>query len=270
MVESNDKKSSNNGQSLVNLAVDLAKSVPLDENSKNIAGHELGKTVVTLTKAINLVLSPLAGTVYGYEKIHDFVIKTLQGKLNKVPKENVIPPKGNIVGPALESLKFLDDTQNDMLLKNMYANLIASAINKDKEESVHPAFVEVINQLDSKDISLLEAFRKQTSIPFIRIYSRSAPDSLGQSILLRYLFHKEIRSQIEHFSLNSSIDNLERLKLITVYSEHYYTDDTLYDEMRTCETYTSAQMTLGQRFVESKGMVEITAFGTKFLHSCTD
>ncbi|HCR3184436.1 TPA: DUF4393 domain-containing protein [Morganella morganii] len=273
MSEDNNDSVKKVTQSATGLAVDLIKSVPLDESTKNTAGGEIGKTIVTLTKAINVALTPVSLTIFGYEKIKGFIETTLKEKLSKVPEENIIPPKGNIVGPALENLKYLDENKEDLSIKNMYANLIANAINKETKDSIHPAFVDIIKQLENNDVMLLEAMRVQNAIAFIRV-ERTLPSDkgAGELVVIKYLFNNEIGKSV-NFNLNSlysSIENLERLKLITVNDSRFFTDDSLYEKIRSGSTYLSLKAELKESFHERLGMVEITTLGQRFLSVCTD
>ncbi|HAT3807774.1 TPA: DUF4393 domain-containing protein [Morganella morganii] len=273
MSEDNDDSVKKVTQSATGLAVDLIKSVPLDESTKNTAGGEIGKTIVTLTKAINVALSPVSLTIFGYEKIKGFIETTLKEKLSKIPEENIIHPKGNVVGPALENLKYLDENEEDLSIKNMYANLIANAINKETKDSIHPAFVDIIKQLENNDVMILEAMRVQNAIAFIRIKKkRPSDEGSGELIVMKYVFNNEIVQSVEFNpnSLYSSIENLERLKLITVSDDRFFTDDTLYEKIRNEPTYLSLKTKLQEYFHESLGMVEISTLGQRFLSVCTD
>ncbi|MEQ5728695.1 DUF4393 domain-containing protein [Providencia alcalifaciens] len=273
MSESDKKKSSNNfTQSATGLAVDLIKSVPVSDDAKNKAGDEIGKTLVTLTKAINVALTPVSLTIFGYERIKDFVSVTLKDKLKKVPEENIVPPKGNIVGPALENLKYLEDTPDELSLKNMYANLIANSINKDTKDIIHPAFVDIIKQLDHKDILILEEMRNQKLIGFISIKRKHEDIKQGKSIVFNFLLNNKFNATVNFDGemLNSALENFERLKIIKIREGEYYTNNAIYDEISNESTYKHAKEKLGEFFEESKGMIEITTLGQRFLKVCTD
>ncbi|HEQ1856640.1 TPA: DUF4393 domain-containing protein [Providencia alcalifaciens] len=273
MSESDKKKNSNDfTQSATGLAVDLIKSVPVSNDAKNKAGDEIGKTLVTLTKAINVALTPVSLTIFGYERIKDFVSVTLKEKLKKVPKENIVPPKGNIVGPALENLKYLEDTPDELSLKNMYANLIANSINKDTKDIIHPAFVDIIKQLDHKDTLILEEMRNQPLIGFITIKRKHGDIKLGTTVVLKFLLNNKFNATVnfEGEIINSTLENLERLKIIKIREGEYYTNNTVYEEIHNESTYKKVKEELGEFFEESKGIIEITTLGQRFLKICTD
>lgn len=71
----------------------VAKAVPeLAVRTLSPAADELGKGLVTAAKVVNIALSPLAGVVWGYEKIQGFVENKVAEKLEGVPSENVQTP----------------------------------------------------------------------------------------------------------------------------------------------------------------------------------
>lgn len=242
----------------------------MDEESKVTVGKELGKTAVTLTKTINTILLPIQATVYGVEKIKLFLSNYLENKLKNIPIENITPPKGNIAGPAIENLKYLDDSKEDNFLKEMYANLIANAMNKETKESVHPAFVEIIKQMDPNDILLIEAVRKCSNRAFLSINQTKDPQP-SYSIIIKQLFKKDIQTVVEPIYLfNSSLENLERLKIIELRKDVFFSNEKLYEEIRNEIVYMQLKLQLGEQFNEEKGILKITSLGESFLKACLD
>ncbi|WP_164731209.1 DUF4393 domain-containing protein [Entomomonas moraniae] len=247
----------------------------MDEESKETVGKELGKTAVTLTKTINTILLPIQATVYGVEKIKLFLSNYLENKLKNIPIENITPPKGNIAGPAIENLKYLDDSKEDNLLKEMYANLIANAMNQETKESTHPAFVEIIKQMDSKDILILEAIKKEKVLAFLQIEQLKKPKHLGKHegsvVKIKYLCAQNVLSIANSLALlTSNLENLERLKLIDIDISRYITDDAFYQLIRNEKTYNDCVSGYGELLDESKGMITITNLGHYFLKACLD
>lgn len=52
-------------------------------------------------------------------------------------------PEAYVAVPALQAISY---SMNSEELRNMYANLLAKAIDIDEKDKVHPAFVELIKQ----------------------------------------------------------------------------------------------------------------------------
>ncbi len=116
------------------------------------AARELGHNLHLVARGVSAALTPLAGTVWGLERLRDWIAVALTRKLARVEPEKIIAPKVSIAGPVLTSLRFVAEEEE---LREMYANLLASAMNADLAEAVHPAFSSVIQQLSSDEALIL-------------------------------------------------------------------------------------------------------------------
>lgn len=200
-------------------------------------------------------------TLVGFEKLHYFAekkrahteiyIRDYKEKIGqeiiKIPDHCLKEPSLSIVGPAIEASKYYIEEEQ---LRNMFAKLIASSMNSEKSESVHPSFVEVIKQLSSNDAYLL----KEVSIspkPAGKIYlelkeatSRSEPDEEAtsknfkgrtlpdltklESFPVIDIFY--VSSKLNDWEQNSlHISSLQRLGLIEIQSR-YLADDNFYNQ----------------------------------------
>lgn len=115
------------------------------------AGNELGKAAVTLTKSINLALAPLAALVWGFEQVQEIVFPRLAEKF-KSKMHRLVQPNLVVAGPTVEALKFAG---HDPIVREMYINLLATAMDAESFQKAHPAFVEIGRQLLSDEARLL-------------------------------------------------------------------------------------------------------------------
>ena len=124
---------------------------------------EAGKALGTVGKTVNIALSPLNAVVWGYEKIEDFVTKKVSEKLEakQVQPEDIITPDPDIAVPTIEALRYSK-------LKDQYANLLASSMDKNSASKVHPAFVEILKQITPDEAKMLKYLADiKTSEPFL-------------------------------------------------------------------------------------------------------
>src|SRR5438067_1583992 len=103
----------------------LAQCSPLYEDALHPGMQEAGKAIQTLGKTVNVALAPLRGLIWGYEQIEKFLVTALAKKLENTPPEEVVTPKANVAGPAIEALRF---TANEPTLREMYAQLLATGM----------------------------------------------------------------------------------------------------------------------------------------------
>ncbi|MFV1977060.1 MAG: DUF4393 domain-containing protein [Candidatus Scalindua sp.] len=146
-----------------------AKNIGIDKIAKEIykdglkeAVKETGKGLTVLAKAINVALSPLKGMVWSYEKIEIMLMKKLSNKLSTVSPDNIQIPPINIAGPAVEALRFTND---EPLLQEMFASLLATTMQADKQDMIHPAFVEIIKQLSGEEAKIINILNMTSSAP---------------------------------------------------------------------------------------------------------
>ena len=83
----------------------------------------------------------------------------IEQKLNAIPAERLIDADLSTVGPALEASKYYVERKE---LRELFANLIAHACDKQYEDKVHPGYVEILRQLSPLEADLLSCFRPKT------------------------------------------------------------------------------------------------------------
>ena len=83
-------------------------------------------------------------------------VADLKQKVDKISEENLIEPPAHIVGPALEDIgKYYYDVQH---VKEMYANLICSSLNKEKIEMIHPSYLQIIKSMSPLEADLFQNY----------------------------------------------------------------------------------------------------------------
>ena len=129
---------------VVDAVTGVAKAVPVYQDVIQPAAQEIGKALQTVAKTVHVVLAPVSALVWGYDQVKEFVSTKVADRLKNVPPENLVTPKPNVAGPALEALRY---TGHESSLSDLYANLLAAAMDSSTAQGAHPAFVEIIKQL---------------------------------------------------------------------------------------------------------------------------
>jgi len=137
---SDDDNSLNKGE--IKAVADILKSVPIYKDAVQPAAKVFGQSLTTVAKAVDAALGPLKLLVWGYDKIEEFLIKPLSEKLKNVPEENIKTPPTYLAGPAIEALRFSGHNEE---LRELYANLLATSMDKDSVDKAHPGYVDIIN-----------------------------------------------------------------------------------------------------------------------------
>lgn len=254
----------------VSLVAEVIKAAGDNPQVKEAAGN-LGQTAVTLTKTINNVLVPLAAINFAFDKARAYFSGRFQQdiaeKAQAIPPEHVVEPKASIAGPTLQGLAFTHEEPN---LKNMYLNLLATSMDGRSASFAHPAFVEIIKQLDSEDARLVRgALQSPIAIPIIQIH-RKLKDGAGYSVLVPHLLNltnSATGAPVEDPQLPAMIDNWIRLGLVEVAYDKHLTDAAHYswaDQRPEFLRLSQAEQSDEARVEYQKGVMQRTELGKRF------
>jgi len=254
----------------VSLVAEVIKAAGENPQVKEAAGN-LGQTAVTLTKTINNILVPLAAINFAFDKARTYFSGKFQQditeKTQAIPPEHVVEPKASIAGPTLQGLAFTHEEPN---LKDMYLNLLATSMDGRSASFAHPAFVEIIKQLDSEDARLVRGVLKSPSgIPIVQIL-RKNKDKPSYYILFQHLLNLRNTTTgepVEDLQLPSMIDNWIRLGLVEVAYDKHLSDAASYSwaDQRPEFLRLSQEEVSDEAKVEyGKGVMQRTELGKRF------
>lgn len=215
---------------VVDAVTGVAKAVPIYQDVVQPAAQEVGKALQTVAKTVHIALAPVSALVWGYDQIKDFVSSRVAERLKNVPPENIVTPKPNVAGPALESLRY---TGHEETLSDLYANLLASSMDKATAEGAHPAFVDIIKQFTPDEAKLVGLFLREIPLPLLdvrmEIKNPSEENSGGNDVLVNFSQLGKIAG-CEYENLTPTyIDNLCRLGLAEIPPLYKYTAKGVYE-----------------------------------------
>ncbi|MCI5190387.1 MAG: DUF4393 domain-containing protein [Candidatus Electrothrix sp. AS4_5] len=254
----------------VALVSEIIKTAGDNPNVKE-AGNNLGQTAVTLTKLVNNALLPLAAVNFACEKSRIYFQgkfqQDLSEKIAKIPEEDIVEPKASIAGPALQGLAFTHEEQN---LKDMYLNLLATAMDGRVSTTAHPAFVEIIKQLDGMDAALVRhALKFIEDIPIVQLLLTTAGEQ-GYRIILSHLVNlakPPVGELVENPMLPAMIDNWARLGLVEIDYKQHLTRPAAYDWVETRPEFIKLREQYEHdniKLTYQKGIIRCTYFGQRF------
>lgn len=248
-------------EELTNAAKELNLSQLLPkvyEDALQPATQEVGKSLKTISKTLNIALAPVSSLVWGYEKIEAYIKLRLEEKFKKNTVESINVPAPNIAVPLLESFRY---TAFQEELRDMYINLLATSMDKHKAVTAHPSFVEILKQLSPDEARLLSYIPKLPRFPDIisvRVHSSWAWGQMVYSEVEKEFALICKDAELEHPSLtNSYLDNLRRLLIVEFRQE---VSGKIIDERQR-------QMEIETDYVE---YLSITQFGQNFISACVD
>lgn len=234
---------------------------------------ELGRVGATVVGLFNNTIGAPFEIYNAWAKLKINEVKQeIENKMLKIPKDKLIFPPINIIGPAMEGLKY---NLNEDELKEMFANLITNSCNSDFSKKVHPRFVEILKQLSSNDALLLKEFHMQQlsiSYPITKIRLKEKNSYGGKDLFTNYFICEELNIDFENMS--SIISNLQSLGIIEVNYLSYLTDEHEYDKFYNTEFYKNykqqKEVNINCKLELQKGLVRITPLGKSFIETCVE
>lgn len=203
----------------IDTAIKVAKELGIKEIAPKVyedllqpSVQELGQGLVVVAKAISVSLAPLEATVWGYERIKEWLSIKLTKKLASKDPSTLQTPPLIVAGPALMNLAFAYDEAG---LREMYVNLLSTSMDKFESEKAHPSYVQIIQQLSSDEAKILGGLKDFDLTTTIFYYNdNESIDSNSKTIssqfkMLCYSVGVSNVSQSDTY-----LDNLIRLRIL--------------------------------------------------------
>lgn len=185
---------------------------------------------------------------------------------NKIDDKDKKQLSVNIVAPVIDSLFTYFEEPN---YKEMFGRLLASSFDKNKEKIIHPSFVSIIKELNGLDAQILVMIKDAECLPYAKLFGVHEDNST----LTPFYPHMFALPEDENHPGNeivSSIENLERLKLITIRNDILCFKDA-YTAFEMRERYKLYDQIIKQEngyLKMDKYRVELTQLGLNFVSVC--
>lgn len=150
-----------NEESMRQMVAPIAKDAYSDAVAPAL--REFGKIGADAVKVARLVLFPLQ---YG-AMFQDRLARRLKEAVERVPEARRISPRESIALPVAEHLRSEDEGANP--IADLYVNLLARAMDKERVGEAHPAFVSIIGQLAPDELLVLRQLAEREHRVFFRL-----------------------------------------------------------------------------------------------------
>lgn len=250
----------------------VVEAVPIYQDLVQPAAREVGTALKTAAKTLHILLAPVSGLVWGYDKIKDFVERTVAEKLEGIPEDRLKTPEPHIAGPVLEALKY---TGYQPSLREMYAGLLATSIDSETATMAHPSFVEIIRQMSPDEALMMDEISMVESFPKIDVRSEEKSSRLGVWALRNFsLIPKQAGCSCPELG-SSYLINLQRLGLIELREKYKLKPDDGADIYQSLENAPEIQFL--KKMIENEqdrrmsiipGSGLLTPLGKQFCFAC--
>ena len=248
---------------------EIVDKVPVYQDAIQPAAKEIGKGLQVVAKAVNAALIPVEGLIWGVEQIRDFVRERVAKKLESVPPEDIQQPKPHIAVPAIDALRYTGTEEN---LSDLYANLLATSMDKATAYRAHPGFVDMIKNMCPDEAKIMRFLSGQPYYPIVNIKSVSSADQSFQ-VIHRHLSLIGIDAKCEHPTLAANyLDNLGRLGLVQVETTVRMQKDEPYTRIEehpeVKKIIESLKKIDGKTVDVGKMRLAVTDLGKQFIRAC--
>ena len=159
---------------------------------------------------------------------------------------------------SIERLHYLEDEPN---LAELFEELLISTIDVSQKEHNHPAYVEVLKQINNQEAKNLKLIFQEHNTQLAIVNINLVVDKNGvYNNISQYLLCPPYKSSITR----KELENWERLKLIDIRMDVRLTDDSKYKYAEDQITKVNKVLTPPKKFELQKGILSFTEFGKNF------
>ena len=259
----------NDIKTAVGIGQSLIEKTSFYEDALRGGAKELGKSLETAGKAVNICLSPIGVIVWGYELVKDYIVEKVSKKLSGLPPEQIQTPRANIAVPAIEGIRI---THDEPSLQELFANLIASSMNKQTALGVLPSFVKVISEITPDEAKIISFLFARNICPIINL-NKVNKNTGGFHLIVSHFTNITKKINCEFPTMTPAyLENLERLKIIEIREDLYFKDENAYKELYDDEMLTPFIKEIDMEDPSlkkfDKGMARLTTYGVAFCKAC--
>jgi len=253
----------------------LTENIPIYEDLVQPTAQELGRNLHTVSKVVTVALSPVKGLVWGFERIEAYLSDSLSQKLENTAEKNIQAPPVKIAGPVFEALRFCSE---EIELKEMFANLLANSMDKKTKHEAHPAFVEVLKNINGEEAKILLYIAAQNNSNYVfpvidqSIFFKSSSSSTIINPLTS-MIASDAGCQFLEMAV-TYINNLTRLGILVI-SDHALVKAGMYDEIEKSKLFIKNKKNIESMQQHSKDTIKhkstkknisLTNFGIDFIN----
>lgn len=255
-------------KSLADVAKEVA--VPFYQDAVSPAAKEFGKGLTSVARMVN------AGVYLAEDCVTTltYVLRLAGQQLSVLPPEQVCLDKPRVSASIIEEARF---SIGEPEIQSLFANLLAASMNKDKIQYAHPAYVEIIKQMESDEAKILKyMIENGGQAPTIRMIMESPPDKEGSEWVSISQEYKDVNLICENSGCEymdneiAYFANLKRLGLITSSNGTSFGTTDLHEIIYASDKAKAlgeVNPQLSNRRYD-KTMYILTVFGRGFMESC--
>jgi len=135
------------------------------------SAKEIGRA---LSGVVRTALRPINTLVWSVDQVAEWVESAVQKRLEarQVTPDRIVTPRPQIAAGVLRGIQ-ATGADPDPDLREMYANLLATAMDKETSNIAHPAFAEILQQMLSDEAKIIKLLEKREGRAVVRVSAES-------------------------------------------------------------------------------------------------
>ncbi len=228
---------------------DVGKTIPITELYKDLAQpttREVGAALGNAAKVARFALAPVDYLAAQHQRWQRYLERVAE----KVPEERRIEAHPQVAGPVFAGLQYVEETG---LNAELFLNLLACAIDRDRVSEAHPAFAQLISQLSPDEALILFHLKKRMYAFHQRATFFTGSFTVEQLVVTLNEFPTHELVFPENFGLY--MEHLQSLNLAGILqdgNQEAITEDAPFH----------------QTGVNVKSVIKLASFGTMFARAC--
>lgn len=210
------------------------------------AMSETGSALTDVVKTARLFTAPFQLAAGYQDRFRTWIDRVVR----KVPEDRRVPAPARIAGPIFEELRYLDEGDS---IAEMYLNLLSKAIDKERLNEAHPAFVKIIGQLSPDEALILHLLGQRS----YEEHFESLLDQHKRKFHSKTIIHQEFPTDSLTYPKNFYVYTSHLTSLDLVAFPIYHQEPTWYDVSHR-----------NQKGEIGRAKLHLTEFGSMFVRAC--
>lgn len=227
--------------------------------------YQLDSFGENIVKTVRLLLAPLQVASYWQDKLELKIARAVK----QVPEEKWIEPLQSLALPIIEKLRYQEETNP---ITQLYINLLARAMDRERIGEAHPAFFTIITQLAPDELLYLQELsgREETLVLSYSGEKTYPPPSQRENWFKEAQFTVEIETSAREAMFK--YENLIQPTLYPVFQEHLQNLGLVEYHNVLSRTFYEKHAKYGTNRIDGlmPFSLRLTHFGLLFIKACAE
>lgn len=228
---------------------DVGKVIPISDLYRDLAQpatREVGEALSNAAKVARFALAPIDYLASQHQRWKRY----LERLAAKVPAERRIEAHPQVAGPVFAGLQYVEETG---INAELFVNLLARAIDRERVSEAHPAFANLISQLSPDEALILFHLKRRTFVHRQHAVYRQESNTFDQKITTENEF--PLQKLIFQNNFGLYMDHLHSLNLAGIWQDG--NQEPIMEDTPPRQTG-----------VNIKNIIRLESFGRMFAQAC--